>query len=33
MAAGKSLLKRLLFENNIEGFARLLKTAGEILLD
>jgi transposase len=29
-AAGKSLLRRLIFENNIEGFARLLTTADEI---
>jgi transposase len=28
--AGKSLLRRLIFENNIEGFARLLTTADEI---
>jgi transposase len=29
-AAGKSLLRRLVFENNIEGFSRLLTTADEI---
>jgi len=29
-AAGKSLLRRLIFENNIEGFARLLTTADAI---
>jgi transposase len=29
-AAGKSLLRRLVFENNIEGFTRLLTTADEI---
>ena len=29
-AAGKSLLRRLIFENNIQGFARLLTTADEI---
>ena len=29
-AAGKSLLRRLIFENNIEGFARLVTTADEI---
>jgi len=30
MATGKSLLRRLIFENNIEGFARLLTTADAI---
>ena len=27
---GKSLLRKLIFENNIDGFSRLLKTADEI---
>ena len=29
-ATGKSLFRKLIFENNIEGFSRLLKTADEI---
>jgi transposase len=30
MATGKSLLRKLIFENNIDGFSRLLKTAEAI---
>ena len=29
-ATGKSLFRKLIFENNIEGFSRLLKTGDEI---
>jgi len=29
-ATGKSLLRKLIFENNIDGFSRLLKTADAI---